>query len=59
MLIKFKNFLSHAGSFLSAALPALIALEALPGTVGKVAAVLAGGVSAVLNRAAKPVGGAS
>jgi hypothetical protein len=56
---KLKGFLSHSLSFLSAALPVVIALEAVPGTLGKIAAVLAGGIAGVVNRAAKPVGGAS
>lgn len=54
----FKNFLSHSTAFMSAALPVIVALEVVPGAVGKVAAVLAGGIAALLNRAATPVGGA-
>jgi len=47
--------LKHLLSAASGALPVLIALETVPGTLGKVAAILVAALTSVLNRQAKPI----
>jgi len=54
---KFQSFLAHSKAFLVSAAPVLLALEAIPGPVGKIAAVVVSGCAAVgLFRAESPVG---
>jgi hypothetical protein len=48
--------IAHLFVAATAALPVIVALEAIPGSVGKYAAVVAAALVAVLNRAAAPVG---